>query len=46
MFKNFIKNFIKKYFDYDIVGEYLEPVGNGRYKKRYIQEWHLRRKKK
>ena len=40
-----LKEFIKKHFDYDIIGEVLEPVGAGRFRKRYIKKWCLRRKR-
>ena len=38
-----IKRLILKYFDYHIVGEYLDNNGEGRYKKKYIKKWYLRR---
>ena len=31
-------------FDYDIVGEYFEYSGNGRYKKKYIKRHKFRKK--
>ncbi len=39
-----IEKVLKKLFDYEIVGEYLEYVGNNRYIKRYIKKYHLKRR--
>lgn len=39
-----IKKLISKYFDYEIVGEYLESTGNGRYVKKYIRRYKLRKR--
>lgn len=39
-----IKNFLKKYIDYDIVGEYLE-FKDGKYIKRYIRRYKRRKNK-
>ena len=38
-----IKRFILKYFDYKIVGWYLDNDGKGNYKKKYNKKWYLRR---
>ncbi len=38
-----IEKILKRFFDYEIVGEYLEYVGNNRYIKRYIKKYHLKR---
>jgi len=40
-----LKKWFLKYFDYDIVGEYLDHDGTGYYKKKYIKKWRLRRRK-
>lgn len=31
--------------DYEIVGEYYDSDGKGRYRKKYIKKYHLRRRK-
>lgn len=36
----------KKFFDYEITGEYLEKIGANRYQVKYIKKYHLKRKKK
>lgn len=49
MFKKFIDKIIKKYFDYDIVGDYYDTSGDGRYTHKYIRKYYLkclRRKRK
>ena len=42
MMKEFINNLIKKYFDYDIVGEYFDTNGNGVYHKKYTKKYYLK----
>ena len=37
-----LKRLIAKYFDYDIVGEYLAPLGNGKYQKKYKKRYYLK----
>lgn len=37
-----LKKLINKYFDYDIVGEYIDYDGKGHGKKKYIKRWRLR----
>lgn len=39
-----LKNLVRKYFDYDIVGEYFDTEGNGHYFKKYVKKWHLKRR--
>ena len=44
---NMLKKLIQlrnRFFDYDIVGEYYDTIGDGRYRKKYIKRWHLRKK--
>lgn len=38
-----IEKLLKKFFDYKIVGEYLECVGVNRYRKKYIKKYYLKR---
>ena len=38
------KEAIKKYFDYDIVGEFLDTEKNGNMRKKYIRKWHLKKR--
>ena len=45
MLKRFIKEFIKKYFDYHVVGEYLEREYGNHYRVKYIKKWYLKKKK-
>ena len=33
-----------RFFDYDIVGEYYDTSGDGRYYKKYLKRWRLRKK--
>jgi len=40
------KRLLKKYFDYDIVGEYYDTSGNGVYVKKYIKKYYLKCLKK
>lgn len=42
MFKEFINKIIKKYFDYDIVGDYYDTKGDGRYTHKYIRKYYLK----
>lgn len=35
-----------KFFDYDIIGEYMDNDGHGHMRKRYQKRWRLRKKKK
>lgn len=37
-----LKRLIKIFFDYDIIGEYLDTAGDGIYKKKYIKRYYLR----
>lgn len=39
-----LKKMIDKYFDYEIVGEYLESIAPGIYQKKYIKKYHLKRR--
>lgn len=39
-----LKNLVRKYFDYDIVGEYFDTDGNDHYFKKYVKKWHLKRR--
>lgn len=39
------KAFIKKYFDYDIIGEYYDTDGNGEYHKKYNKKYYLKSRK-
>ncbi len=41
--KKRLLNLFKRYFDYDIVGEYLDTSGNGYYKKKYKKKYKLRK---
>ena len=40
--KKLLELFFK--FDYDILGEYFDAVGNGHYKKKYIKRHKFKRK--
>ena len=40
-----IKKLIEKYFDYVIVGEYLDREYGNHYRVKYIKKWHLKKKK-
>ena len=42
---DWLKKFILKYFDYEIVGEYYDTNGDGHYYKKYIKKYHLRKRK-
>lgn len=42
MFKKFIDKIIKKYFDYDIVGDYYDTKGDGRYYHKCIRKYYLK----
>lgn len=33
---------IKKFFDYDITGEYYDTAGNGVYRKKYNKRYYLK----
>ena len=35
---------LRKYFDYDIVGEFLDTEKNGHMRKKYIRKWHLKKR--
>ena len=37
-----LKKLFYKYFDYDIVGEYYDTSGDGRYQKRYNKKYYLK----
>lgn len=39
-----LKNLVRKYFDYDIVGDCFDTDGNGHYFKKYVKKWHLKRR--
>ena len=39
-----LKRLINKYFDYDIVGEYIDYDGKGHGKKKYIKRYKLRKR--
>lgn len=41
-----LKKLFYKYFDYNIVGEFLDDRGNGHYRKRYIKKYYLKSPKK
>lgn len=45
MIKKLFKKLIKRFFDYEIVGEYLDKVGENRYKVKYIKKYHLKGRK-
>lgn len=45
MLRRFIKEFIKKHFDYRIVGEYLDREYGNHYRVKYIKKWYLRKQK-
>ena len=40
------EKFIKRFFDYEITGSYLDYVGNNTYRVKYNKKWHLKRKKR
>ena len=44
--KERIKKWFWKYFDYDIVGDYLDHEGKGYYKKKYKRRYKLRKRHK
>lgn len=46
MLKRLIERIRDKYFDYVIVGEYLDHVGGNRYQVKYIKKWYLKDKRK
>lgn len=33
-----------RFFDYEIIGEYYDTNGDGRYYKKYLKRWHLRKR--
>ena len=41
-----MKELLSKFLDldYDVVGDYLDYEGNGRYRKKYIKRYKVRRK--
>ena len=39
-----LKKLIKSFFDYDIVGEFLDTEKSGHLRKKYIRKWHLKRR--
>ena len=41
-----LKKFIRMFFDYDIVDSYLEYIGDGHWKVKYIKEWRFKLKRK
>lgn len=43
--RNALKALIKKYFDYDIIGEYYDTDSNGEFHKKYIKKYYLRSRK-
>lgn len=38
--------FMKLFFDYDIVGDYLDREKDGCYRKKYIKKWRFKWRKK
>lgn len=38
-----LKRLRDRFFDYDIVGEYYDTIGDGRYRKKYVKRWRLRK---
>ena len=46
MFKKLVEKIRKKYFDYEIVGDYYDTKGDGRYTHKYIRKYYLKCLKK
>ena len=40
-----LEKIVKKFFDYEITGEYLEHIGGNRYRTKYIKKWYLKKQK-
>ena len=38
-----LKRLRDRFFDYDIVGEYYDTIGDGRYRKKYVKRWRLKK---
>lgn len=38
-----MKGFLKRFFDYRIVGEYYDNDGKGHLTKKYIKKWFIRK---
>lgn len=38
-----IKRWIRRHFDYEIVGEYYEADMYGHKRKKYMKKWHFKR---
>lgn len=36
---------VKRFFDYEIVGEYLDKIGENRYQVKHIKKYHLKGRK-
>jgi len=43
---NMFEKFMKRFFDYEITGSYLDYVGNNTWRKKYKKKWHMKRKKR
>lgn len=39
-----IKKWLSKFFDYEIVGEYMTTNGDGHYYKKYVKKYHFKKK--
>ena len=37
-----LERLLKKFFDYDIIGEYYDTTGNGVYRKKYNKKYYLK----
>ena len=40
--KKKLRDLFYRFFDYDIVGDYFDTSGDGRYYHKYIKKYHLR----
>lgn len=40
--KKWFKNFVRKYFDYDIVDHFYDFDGKGNYKIKHVRKYYLR----
>lgn len=36
----------KRFFDYEIIGSYLDYTGDNTFRVKYKKKWHLKRKKR
>ena len=43
--KKAFEKIIKRFFDYKIIGEYLDKVGENRYQVKYIKKYYLKGRK-